>query len=71
MRMKFKILPGVPYEMDAGDNPTFEKWMNRVDAYVWGGAGVSVHDLPGCDFRIWYEERLRPVRAADRAVRRA
>ena len=69
--MKLKIKPGVPYELDADDNPTFEKWMDRVDACVWEGVGVSVHDLPDCDFRIWYEERLRPIRAADRAIRRA
>ena len=69
--MKIKIKQGIPYEMDTTDNPSFNRWMERVDSVVWKSVGVSVHDLPDCDFRIWYEERLRPVRAAARAVRRA
>ena len=69
--MKLKVKADVPYEMDANDNPSFDRWMERVDNLVWKGAGVSVHDLPDCDYRIWYDERLRPVRAAARAVRRA
>lgn len=69
--MRIKIKQGVPHELDAGDDPTFERWMERVDSVVWRAAGVSVHDLPDCNYRIWYEERLRPVRAAARAVRRA
>ena len=32
--MKIKIKQGVPYELDASDNPTFEKWMERVDSVV-------------------------------------
>ena len=69
--MKLKIKEGVPYEMDADDNPTFERWMERVDDVVWRAVGCSVLDLPDCDYWTWYDERLRPVRAAARAVRRA
>ena len=69
--MKIKIKPDVPYELNAGDSPTFERWMDRVDGLVWTCAHLSVYDLPDCLFRIWYDERLRPVRAAARAVRRA
>ena len=69
--MRLKVKQGVPYELDADDNPSFDRWMKRVDDVVWNAAGVSVHDLPDCDFRTWYDERLRPIRAAARAVRRA
>ena len=69
--MKLKVKQGVPYELDSGDNPTFDRWMERVDSVVWRAVGCSVYDLPDVDFRTWYNERLRPVRAAARAVRRA
>ena len=69
--MIITIKKGVPYELDANDNPSFKCWMKRVDSVVWKMVGMSVHDLPDCNFRIWYDERLRPVRAAARAVRRA
>jgi len=69
--MKLRIKEGVPHELDPGDNPTFDEWMDRVDSVVWRAAGCSVHDLPDCNYRDWYDERLRPVRAAARAVRRA
>ena len=66
--MKLSIKQGTPYEMDRGDNPTFDEWMRRVDAVMWRAVGVSIHDLPDCDFRTWYDERLRPVRAANRTL---
>ncbi len=66
-----KIKPGIPYELDADDNPTFEEWMQRIDRVVTRAVGLSIHDLPDCTFRDWYEERMRPVWAADAALRRA
>ena len=69
--MKIRIKEGTPYEMDASDRPTFEQWMERVDSIVWRAVGCSVYDLPDVDFHTWYDERLLPIRAATRAVRRA
>ena len=69
--MKIRIKPGIPYELDPGDNPTFEQWMARVDRVILTSIGISIHDLPDCPFRDWYDDRLRPVRAAARALERA
>lgn len=69
MAPTLKLRKGLPFVMDADDNPTFDRWMERVDALVWK-FGLSVHDLPDCDYWTWYDERLRPVRAANRALRR-
>lgn len=66
-----KVKPGVPRVMDATDNPTFQGWMHRIDRLITAWAGLSVHDLPDCPFREWYEDRLRPIRAANLALRRA
>ncbi len=66
-----KIKPGVPHELDPGDNPTFEEWMQRVDRVVTRAVGLSVYDLPDCRYRDWYDERMRPVWAADEALRKA
>ncbi len=66
-----KIKPGVPHELDPGDNPTFEEWMQRVDRVVTRAVGLSVYDLPDCRYRDWYQERMRPVWAANEALKRA
>jgi hypothetical protein len=34
-------------------------------------ACVSVNDLPDCCFRDWFEDDVKPVQAARRAVRNA
>jgi len=65
-----KVKPGVGQKLDAGDNPTFEEWMKRVDkflAYRW----LCADDLPDCDYRTWYANRVRPIRAANRALKNA
>ena len=69
--MLLKIKAGVPRTMDNADNPTFEVWMSRVDRFVQRAAGVSLDDLPDCQYDEWYEDRLRPIRAAQRALRNA
>jgi hypothetical protein len=50
---------------------TFEQWMRAVDNAVSRIAMVSVYDLPDCDFRSWYEDGVKPVTAARRALRSA
>lgn len=52
------------------DKPTFEQWMERVDASSFYYAGLSVYDLPDCNFRDWYEDEVSPGRAA-RMARKA
>lgn len=50
---------------------TFEAWMEAVDEQVEALAGCSVHDLPDCPFRDWYDAGLSPRDAALRAIRNA
>jgi hypothetical protein len=66
-----KVKPGVPHKLDDGDNPTFEEWMARIDGFIWKYAGCSVDDLPDCQYRLWYDGRVRPIRAANRALKSA
>jgi hypothetical protein len=63
-----KVKEGVPMEMDADDNPTFEVWLKRVDRFLEHAIGLKHDDLADCLFKDWYEERLRPIRAANRAL---
>ena len=66
-----KIKPGVPMKMDSGDNPTFEEWIKRVNAFLTRTCGLIIDDLPDCNYATWYESRLRPIRAAQRALKNA
>jgi hypothetical protein len=50
---------------------TFEQWMKAVDLSVWRIAGVSVHDLPDCPFRRWWNDGVKASIAAKRALKRA
>ena len=68
---KIKVKPGTPQKMDEDDNPTFERWMQRIDAVLTKLRGVSVHDLPDAPFCDWYDARLRPIHAANKVLRRA
>jgi hypothetical protein len=56
---------------DKPERMTFETWMHAVDVAVEHRAGVSVHDLPDCCFRDWYEDDVPPVTAAKRALEEA
>lgn len=50
---------------------TFEQWMQETDDSIWTLIGCSIHDLPDCPFRDWYEDELTPGEAAVRAVKGA
>jgi hypothetical protein len=50
---------------------TFDQWMDKVDRLVTAALGLSVHDLPDCCYRDWYDEGLTPRQAARRAIRNA
>jgi hypothetical protein len=71
MSLLIKVKNGVPWAMDEGDNPSFEEWEKRVDRFIQKAVGVGLDDLEDCPTRRWYEERLRPIRAANRALKRA
>ena len=66
--MRLKLRKGLPLGMDADDNPTYEQWMSRVDGIV-RAIGCSIYDLPDCNYLDWYNARLRPIRAANRALK--
>lgn len=57
--------------METTTRPTFEAWMIQVDLKVQARLGISVHDLPDCPFRDWYDSRVSPAKAAARAIRNA
>lgn len=66
-----KVKPGTPMLMNEDDHSTFDEWMKRVDIILYRTRGVSVYDLPDCTFRDWYDARVRPIRAANKALRNA
>jgi hypothetical protein len=66
--MKIKVRPGVPHKMDTDDNRTFDQWMQAVDLLLSRCRGVSAYDLPDCPYRDWYDDGVRPIRAANRAL---
>ena len=49
----------------------FAVWMQAVDSEVWATTGVSVHDLPDCLYRDWYDDGTKPQTAAKRAIKQA
>ena len=66
-----KVKPGVPRLMDAADHSTFGEWMLRIDEILLRWRWVSVYDLPDCPYRDWYDHRVRPIRAANKALKLA
>ena len=71
MAVSIKVKPGIPQLMDDTDHPTFETWCKRVDGFLTRYIGVSMDDLEDAPWRRWYDARLRPIRAANRALRRS
>jgi hypothetical protein len=65
-----KVKPGIPMKLDNNDNPTYNQWIDRVNEYL-GHHMLSIDDLPDCNYRDWYDARIRPVRAAARAIKHA
>ena len=64
-----KVKKGTPRTMDAGDNPTFEVWMGKVDKILGYCIGCLSSDLEDCLWRDWYEARMRPIWAAKKSLR--
>ena len=68
---RITIKPGVPRYLDDDDNPSFDEWESRVDRIMTKYIGIGLHDLPDCPTREWYDDRVRPIRAANKALRYA
>ncbi len=66
--MRINVPADTPKVMDEKDQPTFEQWMERVDGLVMRHASVSIYDLPDCPYYDWYNQRLKPVRAANKVL---
>jgi hypothetical protein len=49
--------------------PDFDTWMKLVDKAVYARLGCSVHDLPDCCYRDWYDQGDRALTAARKAIR--
>lgn len=47
----------------------FKTWMKKVEDLVERLVGVSVGDLPDCNYMDWFEDGLSPMRAAKRAIK--
>ena len=71
MTILLKVKKGTPRTMDETDNRSFEAWMKAIDSILTRYRGLSAYDLPDCCYRDWYDDRLRPVHAANRALRHA
>jgi hypothetical protein len=65
------IKPGASPTMRGDDRPTFDEWMNRIDRVMFSTRGLTTSDLPDCEYRDWYDDRIKPIFAANRALRRA
>lgn len=46
------------------DGLSFNQWMNQVDGHVQHTVGLSVHDLPDCNFMDWYLDEMPAKEAA-------
>jgi hypothetical protein len=69
MSMLLKVKKGIGMKMDATDNPTFEQWMVRVDKLLVRACGLSSADLADCMYHDWFDARIRPIRAANKALK--
>jgi hypothetical protein len=49
----------------------FGSWMVKVNAFVEKLIGLSVDDLPDANFADWYEDGVKPLAAAKRAIKLA
>jgi hypothetical protein len=47
----------------------FEAWMKKVDAAVGERSDLSYMDLTNQPYRDWFEDGVRPARAAVKALR--
>ena len=53
------------------NRPTFQKWMEQVDACLVRRVGVSSAGLPDMPYRDFYDTGSTPEEAADEAIENA
>lgn len=57
--------------MPLTEDQKFKYWIDKVDTEVEKRVCMSVHDLPDCPYRDWYEDGVTPVQAARKAIKNA
>ena len=70
MSILLKIKQGTPHHMSDTDTPTFERYRQRINMLIQT-RGIDLDDLPDVPLHDWYEQRLRPVYAANKALKNA
>ena len=53
------------------EREAFEKWFELVDNETFELCGVSIHELPECSFRDWFEDGMSAADAAYKAAQYA
>jgi hypothetical protein len=69
MSMLLKVKKGIGMKLDADDNPTFNEWLARVDKFLVRAIGLTHDDLADCNYADWFDARIRPIRAANKALK--
>lgn len=57
--------------MPLTEDQKFKYWIDKVDTEVEKRVCMSVHDLPDCPYRDWFEDGVSPVSAARKAIKNA
>lgn len=55
----------------AKDKLAFKRWMAEVDRVVEDEVGMSVHELPDCTYRDWFDDETDAEEAAYMALEQA
>jgi hypothetical protein len=63
-----KIKTGVPEQRDPNVFMSYETFREHVNWFLVNCRGVSIDDLADCPLRDWYDEGIRPIYAANRAL---
>lgn len=50
---------------------SFEDWMEAISADLWRAFGITVEDLPDCDYWEMWDSGFTPARAASFAIKNA
>ncbi len=61
-------IPNKSIYMAEGEYLSFGDWMNQVNAQLEAKVGVGSEDMSDCRYKDWYQERLTPIAAANRAL---
>ena len=67
--LRIKAKAGIGRTMNADDNPSFEEWFKRVDNLLSRHIGIGADDLVDIDYTSLYDDRVRPIHAANKALK--